>query len=241
MTEAEPEKESDTIKKWKAITGMYGMPNVFSQNAHLSSVQFTTEWKKEGNVNPFSAQETPSANIAWEVSKTGGVVDPNVAKKAVEQGFNPKLFVPEQPGISQPLQTSNSDNTGYFPNWQQQPQTNNPWITQQQQVFPYTGGIYNPPTPQVEKKPEYKPEDFHGRFCAYVLATVGDKQYTGVLFVKRCGSWKLLEYNGHKVAGGGVGTFEDMLRSGDLKLTVILTIYDADRIEKTDDTDLEIT
>jgi hypothetical protein len=145
-------------------------------------------------------------------------------------------------------QQDTAKNSNFFPREYTDNNSSAQWIGGwPQQLIPYapspfTPATQSPPQKAVETKPNYKPEELHGRFCAYVIATIGDKEYTGILFVKKCGYWKILEYNGHKLVGGGAGTFEDMLRSGELKLSVILTIYDADRIEKNgDEMDLEIS
>jgi hypothetical protein len=63
--------------------------------------------------------------------------------------------------------------------------------------------------------------------------TYNGVEHTGVLFVKKCGHWKLLEFNGTKLTGGTVGSFDKLIKDGSLKIMVHHTIFDADRVEPT--------
>jgi hypothetical protein len=138
-------------------------------------------------------------------------------------------------------------------------QQSNPWQQQQQQnqrswgyptseVPPWL----NDDTPEKAtarkkkvqedaKKQEYTAEEFKGRFCAVVTITCKrvDTPYTGVIFVKKCGHWKLMDFNGNKLVGGKAGSFEEQLRSGQIKIEIHKTLYDAEP-PKLDNMDLEI-
>jgi hypothetical protein len=97
--------------------------------------------------------------------------------------------------------------------------------------------------PATAKKEVFDPEQHRGKFCAAVTIVTNDAgiraEHTGVLFVRKCGHWKLCGYNGDKLAGGSVGSFEELTKSGRLVVTIHSVIYDDDRI-KLDEGDLEI-
>jgi hypothetical protein len=95
---------------------------------------------------------------------------------------------------------------------------------------------YTTPTEKQEpKKQEFSPEDLKGKFCAVVTATFSSGgvtfEHTGVLFVKKCGHWKLMDFNGDKLGGGTAGSFEGNIEKGKMKIEVHKIIYDADKIE----------
>jgi hypothetical protein len=87
--------------------------------------------------------------------------------------------------------------------------------------------ISNPSVPPA--KQQFNPEDHQGKYCAHVHLTYHGVEHTGILFVKKCGHWKLLEYNGAKIAGGNSGSFEAECKKGILKIEVIHVLYDADK------------
>lgn len=247
------ERRKEQQKKWKSLVNIYGGKGCGKTFAQTDPNGTTRHPVFNAAKNPFN--DNTAAGIAWGVSKTGGVIDSGMARTAVQQGFpvsalntptrsqiNGKEYSTTTTPISSlPPKEYFSPLSGesyYYPQQQPPDPSSSGWI-------PYGTGSNIPqtfPWTMTSVKPkEHNPEEIKGVFCAYVIAKVGDAQHTGVLFVKKCGFWKILEHNGHKVAGGGAGTFEDMVRSGELKLTVILTIYDADSIEETEETDLEIT
>ena len=97
------------------------------------------------------------------------------------------------------------------------------------------------------KKQEFSPEDYRSKFCAVVTITFIDEsisnplEHTGVLFVRKCGHWKLCDYSGNKLAGGTAGSFERDLEKGRMKIEVHKMLYDADYVEpETGIDDLEI-
>lgn len=242
---------TEAVKKPKMPEGLFGMPNVTLQTPISENRAFYSS-----SINPFN--KDTAAGIAWDVGKSGGIVDRRLAEKAIKQGFPAELLVsssgtssgwtsrPDYGSLTpQTLPVTNTPSqTAPNPNpWGNNPQTGGYWPNSQgwpsQPVFPYP---QQPQTfPKQKSKVEYSPEQIKGRFCAHVIATTGDATHTGLLFVKKCGAWKILEYNGNKLVGGGIGSFEDMLKSGELKLVIINTIYDADRVEQNDEMDLEIS
>jgi hypothetical protein len=123
-----------------------------------------------------------------------------------------------------------SQQTGY---WSQQPNWLNPSGTIPQQIVNDTVPEQKPKS----KKQEFSPEDHKGKFCAVatVTTTHGDItiEHTGVLFVKKCGHWKLMEFNGDKLGGGNAGSFEGDIRKGRMKIEIHKTIYDAEYQEPT--------
>lgn len=117
---------------------------------------------------------------------------------------------------------SNTPGTGYYP-------------------FAPAENVYQNPS-VITKKQEFNPDDHRGKFCAVCTITYMGIDHTGVLFVKKCGHWKLCEFNGNKLAGGNAGSFDKEIKNGSLKIMVLHTIYDADRVEPTIGADeLEIT
>ena len=98
-----------------------------------------------------------------------------------------------------------------------------------------TGTAYPTQTPTIAYpsvapvKQQFNPEDHQGKYCAHVTLTYHGVEHTGILFVKKCGHWKLLEYNGAKLAGGNSGSFEAECKKGVLKITVLHVLYDADK------------
>jgi len=91
-----------------------------------------------------------------------------------------------------------------------------------------TGG-QSSSTPQQPVKQQFNPDDHKGKFCAHVTLTYHDVEHTGILFVKQCGHWKLMEYNGNKLAGGTSGSFDALCKNGTLKITVLQVLFDADK------------
>lgn len=129
----------------------------------------------------------------------------------------------------------------YPPNWWDNQQA--PYYYQWENTpntYPYPSQTQQIPVKQEEKKKqEFKPEDHKGKFCAIVTLTHHGIERRGILFVKKCGHWKLCEYNGDKIAGGTAGSFENELKEGTLKITVHQTIY-TDAPQETSEDDLEI-
>lgn len=78
-------------------------------------------------------------------------------------------------------------------------------------------------------KEQFNPDDHRGKFCAHVTAIYKGVELTGILFVKQCGHWKILEYNGNKRAGGTSGSFEAECKKGTLQITVLHVLFDADK------------
>jgi hypothetical protein len=91
-----------------------------------------------------------------------------------------------------------------------------------------TSGIPNQETPQESKKQEFTAEDWKGKFCAVATITHNGVIYRGVLFVRKCGHWKLLDFNGNRLTGGTSGSFDGLLEKGQLKVEVHSVIYDAE-------------
>jgi hypothetical protein len=150
-------------------------------------------------------------------------------------------------------------NEGYTNYWQPPPYT--PWNQQQQQYpQPHIWTDTNTGSPfeayraktrkkkkqdvaEESKKEEFNPEDHKGRFCAVVTILIDSAgvsvEHNGVLFVKKCGHWKLLDFNGNKLAGGTAGSFEGDVKKGRLKIDVHRVLFDADA-PVIEETDLEI-
>ena len=91
--------------------------------------------------------------------------------------------------------------------------------------YTYGSGI----SPEPTKKQQFNPDDHRGKFCAHVAATHNGVEITGILFVKQCGHWKILEYNGNKRAGGTSGSFDAECKKGTLKITILHVLYDVDK------------
>jgi hypothetical protein len=130
--------------------------------------------------------------------------------------------------------------TNQYPNWGQQQQA--PYYYQWDTTpnsYPISSAPQQTPQKEEPKKQEFKPEDYKGKFCAIVTLEHHGKEHRGVLFVKKCGHWKLCGYNGGKLAGGTSGSFETELKAGTLKITVHQTIY-TDAPPETSENDLEI-
>jgi len=125
-----------------------------------------------------------------------------------------------------------SQQTGY---WSQSPQPDwlHPSETIPQQIVDGTVPEQKPKS----KKQEFSPEDHKGKFCAVATVTIthGDItiEHTGVLFVKKCGHWKLMEFNGDKLGGGNAGSYEGDIRKGRMKIEIHKTLYDAEYQEPT--------
>lgn len=124
----------------------------------------------------------------------------------------------QPPWTSQPA----SQQTGY---WSTAPQPD--WL------HPSRTGDDTPPQQKpVSKKQEFTADDWRGKFCALCTITFKEGiEHKGILFVKKCGHWKLLEFNGSKIAGGTAGSFETELKKGRMKIEVHKTLYDADYVE----------
>jgi hypothetical protein len=138
----------------------------------------------------------------------------------------------------------------YIPTSQQPPWSNQPasqqtgyWSQSTQPDWLHPSGtipqqIVNDTVPEQKpksKKQEFSVEDHRGKFCAVatVTTTHGDItiEHTGVLFVKKCGHWKLMEFNGDKLGGGNAGSFEGDIRKGRMKIEVHKILYDAEYVE----------
>jgi len=84
--------------------------------------------------------------------------------------------------------------------------------------------------PEPPKKQEFNPDDHKGKFCAVADIIFMGISHTGVLFVKKCGHWKLLDFNGNKLAGGTAGSFDGLIKKGQLNVTVQKTLYDVNNV-----------
>lgn len=126
--------------------------------------------------------------------------------------------------------------TNLIPTTSNQPASSSGWWGQQ----PVPGG-FEPSEGSVgitvqekpiSKKREFTADDWRGKFCALCTITFKEGiEQKGILFVKKCGHWKLLEFNGSKIAGGTAGSFETELKKGRMKIEVHKTLYNADYIE----------
>ena len=123
----------------------------------------------------------------------------------------PQSNLPTIPRTTSYQHTNTGDNTG---SWTA-PNTNQPYTSQP--YYPYvptrTGSIpygweqgygqpFTPTTTQKEK-PKHDPKELAGKMVAYASVRVQGIEHTGVLFVRRCGAWKLIDCRTmNKVASG---------------------------------------
>lgn len=94
------------------------------------------------------------------------------------------------------------------------------------------GAISNPvvTAPVSSKKQEFDPEQHKGKFCAVATINHYGAEHKGILFVKKCGHWKICGFNGDQLGGGTAGSFERDLKNGSLKITVHTVLYDEDAV-----------
>ena len=90
------------------------------------------------------------------------------------------------------------------------------------------------------KKKVVDMDGFHGKYCALVELTLNSVKHKGVLFVRKCGHWKLLDFAGNRIAGGSEGSYDNQIKDGSLKIKILTVIHDIERVEQTDNMDLEI-
>lgn len=95
----------------------------------------------------------------------------------------------DQPYTSQPYQNPYLPTTNEFPyQWQMRP-----WYQKE------TTPSISPP----KEKPKHDPKEMVGKLVAYATVRVQGIEHTGVLFVRRCGAWKLIDCRTmNKVASG---------------------------------------
>jgi hypothetical protein len=68
--------------------------------------------------------------------------------------------------------------------------------------FPHQWQTYPFSSPQKEK-PKHDPKELMGKMVAYATVRMQGIEHTGVLFVRRCGAWKLIDcISMNKVASG---------------------------------------
>jgi hypothetical protein len=119
--------------------------------------------------------------------------------------------------LTSPYRTT-SDNTGeWVPTtprnpWSNDPQGQVPWSDPpygQQSGWQYNQwGTKLPEEKEkkevVKEKPKHSPEELKGKLVAFATIRVDGIEHRGILFVRKCGAWKLIEFTTmNKVASGG--------------------------------------
>jgi hypothetical protein len=65
------------------------------------------------------------------------------------------------------------------------------------------GGSISPLVTPLKEKPKHDPKEMMGKMVAFATVRVQGIEHTGVLFVRRCGAWKLIDCRTmNRVAGG---------------------------------------
>lgn len=127
-----------------------------------------------------------------------------------------KFAIPVKTTSNQNTSTGNSSSSwtapntnGSIPHLSQQYQnpympSSNDWYEPTGINYPY--GVSSTPissTPPQTQKPKHDPKELAGKTVAFATVRVQGIEHTGVLFVRRCGAWKLIDCRTmNKVASG---------------------------------------
>jgi hypothetical protein len=76
-------------------------------------------------------------------------------------------------------------------------------IPQQQQVWPYTPSQIQQEWNKIKTDQKYTTEDLKGKLIAFATITINGVEHKGVLFVRKCGAWKLIECETMKKIASG--------------------------------------
>lgn len=96
---------------------------------------------------------------------------------------------------------------------------------------------------QVQTIPHinFKVDDHKCKYCAVVEFTrpfmdLTPEPRVGVIFVKKCGYWSFRDYNGNKLDGGDIGTYDELIKAGTIIINEIKGILDErDKHPKSED------
>jgi hypothetical protein len=183
---------------YAAITGEFDEPPVMpTEFPHTNRSYITNPPSSNSNSQPFTA----TGGSGGGSSELNNSIDP-------------------QP-MSSLLPTTSGSSGGYLNSAGDWQQPNNPLISQDSytqrtyQGWYYPNGITTtdrtspviPPQTQEEpRKPKYTSEQLKGKFVAYATIRLNDVEHTGILFVRKCGAWKLIDCKTmNRVAGGSEG------------------------------------
>jgi hypothetical protein len=93
----------------------------------------------------------------------------------------------------------------YLPFQQQPPYNDPPFYTDPHWEIGWKLGETKPES--VTEQPKYSPEEKKGRLIAYATVRIDGVEHTGILFVRRCGAWKLVDCETlFRVASGSAGS-----------------------------------
>jgi len=69
---------------------------------------------------------------------------------------------------------------------------------------------------------------YKGKYCAHVEIALQENDYKkerGILFVKRCGIWKICGYNGDVIIQNAQVSLNEMIELGAIKLCVLDQLF----------------
>jgi hypothetical protein len=89
-------------------------------------------------------------------------------------------------------------------------------IPQQQQVWPYIPSQIQRGWDKVQQEQKHTTEELKGKLIAFATITINGVEHKGVLFVRKCGAWKLVECETMKKIASG---------SKDKKLPEVIVHY----------------
>jgi hypothetical protein len=69
--------------------------------------------------------------------------------------------------------------------------------------IPYAPSPFQQPTQKTETAQKHTTEELKGKLVAFATITIDGKEHRGVLFVRKCGAWKLIECETMKKIASG--------------------------------------